>query len=80
MYLNDFTISGNRGRKRIYPVDEWFSSGKVVRLTRGVDFKMEMNTFQTYLYGVAKKKGYKVTSRSSGNVIEFRATKIEEVL
>lgn len=71
--LSDFSgrnrISGCRAK---YDWDLWFKPNQVVRLTKGVDFDMKIDSFRMYIWQRAKKRGLKVETRVFGDAIEFR--------
>ena len=76
---DEFSIEPSRaGRKCKYPWDKWFTSGKVIRLTSGIDFKQHVHDFRVYLYIQAAKKGYSVETRICYDAIEFKATKKQQ--
>ena len=49
-----------RGRRTIYPYDQWFD-GQVWLLTRGIDFVQERRGMATRIRSISKHRGLKIT-------------------
>lgn len=64
--------SFSTGRKAKYDWNLWLKPGQIVRLTKGVDFDMKIETFRIYLYQRASIRGMKVETHVFGDAIEFR--------
>ena len=60
-----FDFRKGLGRKEAYPWDEW-ADGQVRKLTRGVDFRAEVSSFQNAAYAWARRHNLVASTRIVG--------------
>jgi len=60
-----FDFRKGLGRKEAYPWDDW-ADGQVRKLTRGVDFRAEVSSFQNAAYAWARRHDLVAATRIVG--------------
>ncbi len=72
--LQEFPPVNRGGRPQFYPWDLWLD-GQVRRLTKGVDFACEPNSFRTLAYTTAVNRGVVVRSKVLDKSIVIQAVR-----
>ena len=70
------SLWSRRGRSPAYPWSDWFN-GRIWKLTKGVDFKVDLKNFRDQCYARASTQGLKVhtTFKGSSDTIYIQAYK-----
>lgn len=68
------TFNFTSRRSPFYPWDEWFD-GRIWQLTKGEDFSVSLHSFRTCAYLAASKRGGRVRSSTSGDVVTLQFLK-----